>query len=276
MTAAKEYVLGTGIDELERLAFQHRLWSDAAHAAWRTARIRIGQRILDVGCGPGFASFDLAQLVTRQGQVVGVDESSHFVDYLNQQAQVRGLGHLSARTGDVQHLAEVLSPQESFDLAYARWVLCFVKDPRAVIAGICRAVRPGGRVVIHDYFHYESLTMAPKNTAHDRAVQATRLSWHYRGGNTDVAGHLIGWFAEHGAECTHFQTHARAARGADTMFHWPQIWWQTYAPKLVAMGYLTEQECADLLQAVADVEQDNTRFIQCPTVYEFVFQLPDR
>ncbi|MFY9341712.1 MAG: methyltransferase domain-containing protein, partial [Planctomycetota bacterium] len=72
----REYVLGTGADELSRLGLQHRLWSDAAHQAWQRACIRPGQRVLDVGCGPGYAAFDLAQIVTAVGAVVGVDESA--------------------------------------------------------------------------------------------------------------------------------------------------------------------------------------------------------
>ena len=56
MTQQTPYVLGTGDDELQRLSLQHRLWADAAHAAFRRAGITIAQRVLDVGCGPGFAA----------------------------------------------------------------------------------------------------------------------------------------------------------------------------------------------------------------------------
>ncbi|MEQ1634790.1 MAG: SAM-dependent methyltransferase, partial [Planctomycetota bacterium] len=65
----REYVLGTGSDELTRLSQQHRLWSNTAHEAWLAARIAPGHRVLDVGCGPGYAAFDLASLVTARGAV---------------------------------------------------------------------------------------------------------------------------------------------------------------------------------------------------------------
>lgn len=268
------YVLGTGADELERLAYQHRLWSDAAHQAWRTARIGIGQRVLDVGCGPGFASYDLAQLVTRRGAVVGVDESPGFVDYLNRQASARDLPQLSARVGDVQDLDACLVGEPAFDLIYARWVLCFVSNPAAVVDGMIRHLKPGGRVVIHDYFHYESMTVAPKSEVHDRAVIATKTSWENRGGNTNIAGELLGLFATRGCQCVHLANHARVARAGDTMFHWPQLWWKTYAPKLVAMNYLTEEDGAALLALIDQMEHDPTRFIHCPTVYELIFEKP--
>ncbi|MBL8889341.1 MAG: methyltransferase domain-containing protein [Planctomycetaceae bacterium] len=272
MPDESEYVLGTGADELERLAFQHRLWCDAAHQAWRIAKLRMGQRVLDVGCGPGFASFDLAQLVTRRGCVVGVDESHRFIAYLNEQATARHLPQLSGRVGDVHALPNLLADQQPFDLAYVRWLLCFVRDPNAVVAGIVESLRPGGAIVVHDYFHYESLTTAPKSAVHDRVVRATMQSWRDRGGNTDIGGELPQIFANHGCECVHLTTHARIARGTDTMFHWPELWWQIYAPKLVAMGYLSDADCQELLSLIDSIEQDPNRFIHCPTVYEFVFR----
>jgi SAM-dependent methyltransferase len=270
--AESEYVLGTGADELERLAFQHRLWSDVAHQSWRSAKLRIGQRVLDVGCGPGFASFDLAQWVTRRGAVVGVDESTRFVGHLNHQAAVRGLPQLTGRVGDVQQLPALLADQPPFDLAYARWVLCFVRDPAAVVAGIVQQLRPGGYAIVHDYFHYESMTVAPKSALHDRVVAATKRSWEDRGGNTDIGGELTRLFAQEGCRCVQLNTHARVARGDDSMFHWPEMWWSTYAPKLVAMNYLAATDCDELLQLIAEIGQDHNRFIHCPTVYEFIFQ----
>lgn len=265
-----EYVLGTGHDELERLAFQHRLWADAAHAAWRAARIKIGQRVLDVGCGPGFASFDLAQLVTRQGVVLGIDESTNFIAYLNEQATARGLPQLRGMQGDVQRVPDLLTAEQPFDLAYCRWVLCFVPDPAAVIHGIAQALRPGGRLVIHDYFHYESMTVAPKDSVHDRAVQATMASWRQRGGNTDIGGELPRILKGAGFRLNSMQTHARLARPGETMFHWPQLWWRIYAPKLVAMGFMSDSECRDLLALMDRIESSDVQFIQCPIVYEFI------
>jgi len=262
------YVLGTGNDELQRLGLQHRLWADAAHAAFRRAGIRIGQRVLDVGSGPGFASFDLAQLVTRQGAVVAVDESGAFLDHVESQARSRDLPQLRVRRGNVEQLPDVLAGEPPFDLAYARWVLCFVRDPAAVVRGVAAAVRPGGRFVVHDYFNYASMTLAPRRASHDRVVAATVAAWRRNGGDPDVVGRLPAMLDASGFTVLQIDVHQRVARGCDSMFGWVDTWWHTFAPKLVTMGLLTAEHADELLRDLQSMRGDPHSFVQCPPVYE--------
>ena len=71
------YVLGTHSEELERLGRQHQIWQAEAMAAWDKAGFKSGDHLLDLGCGPGFASFDLAELVGLTGQVLGIDQAAN-------------------------------------------------------------------------------------------------------------------------------------------------------------------------------------------------------
>lgn len=265
----REYVLGTGDDELARLAMQNRLWGDVSTQAFRRAELRMGHRVLDVGCGPGYASFDLADVVTRYGSVLGVDESATFVRQAEQMAEARGIHNFEGIVGDVQKLDEHLQGREPFDFAYARWVLCFVPDPEAVVRGIANGLAPGGRVVIQDYFDYGAMTMAPRRRSHDRAVQATMRSWRERGGDPDIGQRLPQMLADHGLRLDDIRAHLRVARGRDTMFAWPKTWWHTFAPKLVAMGELEQSDCDELIDDIAELEKSNG-FLQCPAVYEFL------
>lgn len=272
------YVLGTGRDETFRLGLQHRLWSAVAHKAWERAGIRPGSRVIDVGCGPGHAAIDIAEICGPTGRVVGVDESAPFLKELGEEAKARHLTCLERVLGDVQDLGACLPGQDaSFDLAYVRWVLCFVKSPENVIAGLSRVVRPGGRVVIHDYFNYEySIKLAPRQPEFERGVAAVANSWRARGGDPDIAGRLPGLFAEHGFDVTHFDVIQRTARspaslgGGDTMWHWADTFFRTFTPKLVDQGFLTKAEC-DACLGVWDRACNNpSAFVLLPSVIEII------
>ena len=134
----KPYILGTDPEERRRLETQHRLWSPETHDLWDRAGFGPGGRLLDLGCGPGFAALELAHRVGPSGQVLAVDESPRFIETLVREAERRGLAQLSARVERVEALR--LEPG-SLDGAFARWLFCFLDDPAAVIERVCTMCR---------------------------------------------------------------------------------------------------------------------------------------
>lgn len=281
MTQTAEYVLGTGRDESVRLGLQHRLWSWAAHRLWERAGVRPGLSVLDAGCGPGHAAMDLAQIVGPSGRVIGLDESASFLKELGDEAKARRLTNVHRVLGDVQTLEDALPDERgTIDLAYMRWVLCFVPRPEDVIRGLAALVRPGGRVAIQDYFNYEfSIKLAPRRPAFERVVEAVAASWRRRGGDPDIVGRLPGMLLDHGFEVRSLEVVQRVARspaafaesgGADSMWHWPDTFFRTFTPKLVAQGELTQQECDEALAVWGEASADPASFVLMPSVFEVV------
>jgi arsenite methyltransferase len=104
-----------------------------------------GERILDIGCGPGFYVAELLDEVGSEGSVVGVDNSSAMLGV----AAERCKEHANVAF----HEADVLSlPVEDsgFDRALCVQVLEYVQDVPAALAEMHRALRPGGRLVVWD------------------------------------------------------------------------------------------------------------------------------
>jgi len=177
-TAARrdEYVLGVNDAELRRLGFQHQLWLKEASRLWERAGVGPGKIVLDLGAGPGFASLDLAQLTSPTGRVIAVEQSEPFLASMQRRLEAEGIDNVERRLGDVQTLD---LEDESIDVAYARWVLCFVADPEAVVARVAAALRPGGVFAIQDYYNYEAIFLAPpsreRRLAPADAAGASRL-----------------------------------------------------------------------------------------------------
>jgi arsenite methyltransferase len=104
-----------------------------------------GDRILDVGCGPGFAIAELVDQVGVAGSIVGVDRSPHMLTA----AARRCAGHPNVMLHEADAAALPLD-DATFDRALCVQVLEFVPDVTAALAELHRVVRPGGRVVIWD------------------------------------------------------------------------------------------------------------------------------
>lgn len=270
---ADGYVLGTDDIELGRLGLQHRIWADAASAIWRRAGLVPGMRVLDIGCGPGFASLDMAAIAGPTGRIVGVDESPRFVEAFNAQAAARGTNWAGAYRGDVHDIASALAAcgvAGLFDMAYARWVLCFVPDPARVLRSAAALLRPGGRLCVQDYFCYASMSLAPKEPAFTEVITAIDRSWRDRGGDPDIVGRLPVMLDEAGFRLTSLEVDHRIARPGSTMWTWPTVFWASVLPRLVASGHITSTQRAAFEVAWARAGSDPTRFCLLPPVFDVI------
>jgi len=112
-------------------------------AAQDRASIRTGQHVLDVGCGTGQTSLQLAQRVGPSGSVLGVDISTPMLDLARERARVEKLTNVRFENADAQTHA---LPASQFDVCYSRFGVMFFIDPVAAFANLARSLRPGGRV----------------------------------------------------------------------------------------------------------------------------------
>ncbi len=138
-----------------------RLWREASAENWALNLDRIeavvadlgrrfmalvtvapGWNVLDIGCGGGVTSRDLAAQVGRQGRVLGVDISEAVLV----RARARGgdLPQLSYRQGDAEKMD---LGEAAFDLALSRFGVMFFGDPLAAFRNIGHALKPGGALV---------------------------------------------------------------------------------------------------------------------------------
>ncbi len=104
-----------------------------------------GERILDVGVGPGLLALDVARLVGASGRLVGLDLAPAMVAAAA--ARLEGLSQAELRAGDAAHLN---LPDETFDAAVSTQVYEYVADMPRALAELHRVLRPGGRAVILD------------------------------------------------------------------------------------------------------------------------------
>ncbi|MBU6496295.1 MAG: methyltransferase domain-containing protein [Acidobacteria bacterium] len=169
---------------------------------WRTAEnsasyllphLVAGQDVLDVGCGPGTITADLARRVSP-GTVLGVDRSADVVNSAAMDFSADQYPNLRFRVEDVYHLG---LDDESVDVVHAHQVLQHLTHPVAALEEMRRVTRPGGLLAVRDA-DYASFLWAPRDPWLDRWMQMYHEITRRNDAECDGGRFLPGWVASAG------------------------------------------------------------------------------
>ncbi|MFJ2897001.1 methyltransferase domain-containing protein [Streptomyces sp. NPDC087218] len=223
-------------------------WRTAANsAAYLIGELRPGMTVLDVGCGPGTITADLAELVAP-GRVTGVDTADGILARAAGTASGRGLENVGFAVADVHDLD---FPDDSFDVVHAHQVLQHMGDPVRALREMRRVCRPGGIVAARDS-DYASMAWYPELPVLDDWQELYRRVARANGGEPDAGRRLLSWARRAGFTDV-------TATAANWCFATPESrdWWSglwaertvdsLYAERAVEGGHAT----ADELSAIA-------------------------
>lgn len=238
MSEDSVYLLGANENELERLRFQHGVWSGVTDAFFDRLGVAEGWRCLDAGAGPGFVSADLRARVGERGEVVALDPSDLYLTAFRELIAQNGWKNVHTITGPVES-ADL--PAAHFDLVFTRWVLSFVSDAEAFVASLARALKPGGILAIQDYY-YEGLSLFPRGGAFDRMPDVVRIYYRSGGGDAYVTGRLPGIFRKLRLQLAEYSPHQLAGGPGTGVFEWAQRFFLPHIPLMAEKGLITTAE----------------------------------
>lgn len=258
--AERDYILGTHDDEVARLRLQHAVWRPRALDAWRRAQFNAGDTVIDIGCGPGYASLDLAEIVDR---VIAVDRSRRFLDVLRS----RDVAKIETHEID---LDEDPLPAQNAGGAWARWVFAFVKRPRDLAARVRSALKPGGVLVVHEYLDYETWSFMPGSEEHEEFVRAVMRSWRNSGGEPNIGRELPRWLEDLDFDIRSMQPIVDVIRPADFAWQWPRSFLHSGLQRLIDLGEITSERGEAIAGAFARKESDPQAMMVNPAVLEII------
>jgi ubiquinone/menaquinone biosynthesis C-methylase UbiE len=178
----------------ESVLRSHRWRTVENSAGYLLAHLRPGLDVLDVGCGPGTITVDLARRVTP-GRVVGIDREAEVVAAAADHARVERCDNVRFTVGDVYALGADMSPAagaSGFDVVHAHQVLQHLTDPVAALVEMRRVLRPGGVLAVRDS-DYASFAWAPIEPLLDRWLELYHQITERNGAEADAGRYLLGW-----------------------------------------------------------------------------------
>ena len=223
----------------------HRSRTAENSAAYLLPHLSSGQRLLDVGCGPGTITADLAELVAP-GEVVALDREPAVLEEAARTIAGRGLDNVTFTAGDVYALDFA---DGAFEVVHAHQVLQHLSDPVVALREMRRVTRRDGVVAARDA-DYEVMTWYPAEPRMDRWLEIYHAVARSNGAEPDAGRRLLAW--AHAAGFSRVEPTASAWVFADEA---SRSWWaETWAQRTVSSG-IAEQATAQGIATGAELAE---------------------
>ena len=266
MTESDAYILGTDQEELDRLELQHKVWASETRKGWSNAEFHEGQTILDLGCGPGSCSVELAEIVGPNGKVVALDRSKSFITYLNALAK-----KLNLPIATIHSDFNAMKLEDgSLDGVYSRWALAWIPNPEEIIAKVVKALKPGGRMVFHEYFDWSTHHVYPEAKNLTKGINSALKSFKESDSEIDIGAFIPEILGSYEVKIVSNRLMPKLASPDTDEWKWPTTFYKSYFPRLIEMSYLTRPEVENAFSELEEIEKLHFARLACPLMIEII------
>jgi ubiquinone/menaquinone biosynthesis C-methylase UbiE len=226
----------------------HRWRTVENSAAYLLPHLAPGQRLLDVGCGPGTITLDLAGRVAP-GDVVGIDVAADVVAAAEADRARAGVERVRYAVGDVYALAD---EDASYDVVHAHQVLQHLSDPVRALRELRRVLRPGGLLAVRDG-DYGGFVWSPPDPRLTRWNDLYHQVTTHNGSEADAGRLLPAWVRAAGFDDVRMTSSTWTFADPGTRAWWGDLWAErvaapgsAFAGQAVAYGLADASELQDL------------------------------
>jgi SAM-dependent methyltransferase len=250
------YAVGANAGESARLLRQADELLPLSQELLELVGLRVGDAVVDLGCGPRGCLELLAGWVTPAGRVVGVEANPAHVAMAAEFAARRGLSHVEIMRGDARHTR---LPSASFNGVHARNLLVSVPDPAEVVGEMARLVAPGGWVACVEP-DTEYCLCYPPHPAYERLCEIFTVVFSRNGADPKIGRRVPELLRRAGFEDVGVAARVQMYPPGNSKRAVRLDLVQSMRAQVVEMGLASEAEL-DKLDAVARAHLDNPRTV---------------
>lgn len=221
--------------------------------------------VLDVGCGPGSITLDVARLVP-EGRIVGCDAVEAVVKQAEELAQAQGVKNATFDTLDGNSLP---FKDNTFDVVFCHQVLQHVKNPVGILREMCRVVKPGGVVAAREA-DYRTFAWYPESAILDRWGQLYEETARFNGGQPNAGRYMLAWakqagFPPESIQYTWTTWHYDGELASNFAESWKgRALYSGYGKTAREQGFAEEEELKSISQGWSDWGRNPDAFIRIP------------
>lgn len=258
----ERYVIRGGRAGYERLKLLARArWPDTA-ALFERVGIGPGMRCVDLGCGGGEVTFEIARLVAPSGHVTGVDMDEVKLDLARAAAAERGIANVTFQAANVNDWNE----PDSYDVAYSRFLLQHLSRPVDLLQRMWTAVKPGGAIVVEDA-DFSGAFCEPANEAFDFYTRSYSRVLELYGGDPATPRRLFRYFLAAGIPRPKLKL-AQTVHDAGEAKTLAVVTLAATADAIVAENLASEDEVNVALASLAAFTDDPNTLVSDPRIFQ--------
>jgi ubiquinone/menaquinone biosynthesis C-methylase UbiE len=244
------YIIRGGVEGRERLRLLSRILRPTTLVLLDRVGVRPGMSCVDVGCGGGDVTLDLARLVGPTGRVVGIDIDAIKLDLARQEAAAQGIANVEFRHTGVDEWR----PAPDFDLEYSRFLLTHLTDPIVAVRTMRQALRPGGVVILED-LDFAGHFCYPDHPAFSRYVELYTRTVLRRGGDPFIGPKLPGMLLDNGFERVDMNVVQPSGIAGEVKLLNP-VTMENFADAVLAAGLASRAEVDEVIAGLYESARD--------------------
>ncbi len=262
MNTTDSYIIRGGAEGKKRLEVLARVMWPTTARLLTEAGLAPGMTCLDLGCGGGDVTLQLARLVGPRGQVIGLDMDEVKLDLARRTATQLGLANVQFRKQTVQDWVE----ESQYDCIYCRFLLTHLADPLHTLRQMLRAARPNGVAVVEDIDAGSSFSY-PQCAGFDTLLRLYRAAVARQGADADIGPKLYGMLLDAGwqdVKVNVIQPTFASGEGKQI----PLLTLTSIIDRLLAEKLATEAELQSILADLTRFTDDPRTLLSLPRVFQ--------